>query len=115
MSGLSRALVALAVAGFVLGLAARANAVVLIALIQGPKYYQQATTPSPTGRDATIRTRFFAWGYAMDLLVQKPFLGHGQGGYALLADGLAATSHDAETDPQALDGRIVADRAADHR
>ena len=37
-----------------------------------------------------MRVRFYAWNYALDLLQQRPMLGHGQGGYVLLSDQFGA-------------------------
>ncbi|MCK4658914.1 MAG: O-antigen ligase family protein [Phycisphaerae bacterium] len=57
---------------------------------------------SPTGRDATLRMRFHAWGYALDLISgRKVLVGQGQGGYTCKADALAG-GQDVLNDPEAL-------------
>ena len=68
-------------------------------------FYSQSTNALPTGRDATIRMRFYAWDYALDLIARKPLLGHGQGGFVALGDSLAAA--DVEFDPLALNARVT--------
>ncbi len=64
-----------------------------------------AGTPSPTGRDATLRTRRYAWSYAWKMFAEKPFQGHGQGGYVLAGDAHAIK--DVLRDPQALGVRLA--------
>ncbi len=74
--------------------------------ILGIRYMQTAmTTPSDTGRDATLRTRLYAWSYAQDLISERIILGHGQGGYTLLADPLARD--DVLADPLPLQTRLA--------
>ena len=68
-------------------------------------FYSQSAGALPTGRDATIRMRFHAWDYALDLIARKPLLGHGQGGFVALGDSLAAA--DVESDPLALNARVT--------
>ncbi len=63
-------------------------------------------TFSATGRSSTIRVRLLAWSYALDLGVEAPLVGGGQGYYALHADALAA-GEDVLADPQALNARIA--------
>jgi O-antigen ligase len=70
----------------------------------GTWYYSQLDAPSATGRSASMRVRTYAWPYGLDLLRQRPLTGHGQGGYALMADALAA--EDVESDPEALSDRV---------
>jgi len=96
---------------FFFGLGKRVKlAVLALALICSvlavPRMISQATDYSPTGRDASLRVRFFAWDYAFELIGQHKLLGHGQGGYTRKADALA-TGEDVADDPEALNGRIA--------
>ncbi len=67
-------------------------------------YINQLDTTSLTGRSASMRFRLYSWDYAMELFGEKPLQGHGLGGYALRADGLA--SQDVLADPEALGNRV---------
>jgi O-antigen ligase len=67
-------------------------------------FFNQRDASSVTGRDASMRFRLYSWNYAMDLFSERPLRGHGLGGYALLADGLAA--QDVLIDPAALGSRV---------
>ncbi|GJM25289.1 MAG: hypothetical protein DHS20C16_17040 [Phycisphaerae bacterium] len=67
-------------------------------------FFNQHDTTSVTGRSASMRFRLYSWDYAMDLFGERPLGGHGLGGYALLADGLAA--QDVLADPAALGSRV---------
>jgi len=86
-------------------------AATLAALLGGLLWWQfaQRYEYSATGRSATLRTRFFAWAYAVDLAVESPLTGLGMGGYLLRADALAARAEapDVLSDPQALDARLA--------
>ncbi len=80
--------------------------VATIMIAFGVRFIQSAMfTPSDTGRDATLRTRVYAWSYAQELIQEKMFLGHGQGGYTLLADRFAR--EDVLADAMALEARIA--------
>ncbi|MFH0981730.1 MAG: O-antigen ligase family protein [Planctomycetota bacterium] len=61
---------------------------------------------SPTGRDASLRVRYYAWNYALQLIGERRLLGHGQGGYTRKADALAA-GKDVLVDPEALTARLA--------
>ncbi len=63
------------------------------------------TSPSTTGRDASLRLRQYAWWYAIDLIEEAPIHGHGQGGYTQFGDAGAAA--DVLNDPEALATRIA--------
>ncbi len=65
----------------------------------------QTTTPSATGRDASLRVRAYAWSYAISLIDQSKWIGHGQGGFTQYGDALAID--DVLDDPQALSDRIA--------
>lgn len=81
-------------------------ALALILLVAGGYFFSaRRIEPSPTGRDATIRFRTYAWDYAWRMFREKPFTGHGQGGYVLAADAYAA-GEDALRDPQVFTARI---------
>ncbi len=60
--------------------------------------------PSAQGRSASMRVRMYAWQYALDLSVDRVFLGQGQGGFARKGDALAV--RDVLNDPQALEARV---------
>lgn len=66
---------------------------------------QQSTASSPTGRSATIRLRMYAWSYAWQMFQEKPFTGHGQGGFVLQGD--AHASNDVHDDPEVFESRIA--------
>lgn len=66
---------------------------------------QQSTASSPTGRSATIRLRTYAWSYAWQMFREKPFTGHGQGGFVILGD--AHSSNDVLDDPEVFHSRIA--------
>ncbi|MCA9251581.1 MAG: O-antigen ligase family protein [Phycisphaerae bacterium] len=72
--------------------------------VVGIYFLNQHNAPSVTGRSQSMRVRLYTWNYAMDLFGEKPLTGHGLGGYALLADGLA--KQDVLADPEALGSRI---------
>lgn len=72
--------------------------------VVGIYFINQQNAPSVTGRSQSMRVRIYTWNYAMDLLGERPMTGHGLGGYALLADGLA--KQDVLNDPEALGSRI---------
>lgn len=82
--------------------------VVLVVLLAGVLWWQfaQREAFSATGRDATLRLRLLAWGYGIDLAVESPLAGRGQGTYVLAADALAG-GEDVLADPLALDARIA--------
>jgi hypothetical protein len=100
--------------GAILGLAAAAAVVAILALqskiwrisstivtcVAGVATYSLWFQPMLVHRPETVRTRIYAWQYAEQLFSQAPIVGHGQGGYARLADALAA--QDAPTDPRAV-------------
>ena len=64
------------------------------------------TDYSPTGRDASLRLRSYAWSYAVELVGEHGLRGHGQGGYVRKADVLAS-GEDVLNDPEALTARIA--------
>ena len=59
---------------------------------------------SATGRSASMRVRFHAWEYALDLATERIWLGHGQSGFARKGDALAI--RDVLNDPEALEAPI---------
>lgn len=65
----------------------------------------QLSAASDTGRDASLRSRAYAWAYAEDLINRAPFIGHGQGGFTRLGD--ASATQDVHADPLALNARIA--------
>jgi O-antigen ligase/tetratricopeptide (TPR) repeat protein len=67
-------------------------------------YAQEKSTDSPTGRSETIRFREYAWSYAWRMFLEKPFTGHGQGGFALGGDAFAM--EDVLNDPKVFEARI---------
>ncbi len=80
------------------------SAAVVGLVVAGAFFFSQRYAPSVTGRSASMRVRFYAWDYAINLFSQRPTTGYGQGGYTLLADTFARD--DVEADPQALEARI---------
>lgn len=86
----------------------------LLVLAGWRMYTGMASAPSPTGRDATLRLRGYAWSYAMRMFEEHPLRGHGQGGFALVGDSYAAEKRegdplgqsDVEMDPLALGARL---------
>lgn len=60
---------------------------------------------SPTNRNATLRLRLYAWGYAWRMFLAKPLTGFGLGGFVLYGDAYAAD--DVLADPMALENRIA--------
>ncbi len=73
--------------------------------LYGASYVSTASqTASPTGRDATLRFRGYTWDYAWRMFNEKPFTGHGQGGFVLTADSYVGT--DVLNDPAVFGGRI---------
>jgi O-antigen ligase/tetratricopeptide (TPR) repeat protein len=78
---------------------------VLLAAASGLYVSQQARVDSSTGRDASLRLRFYAWSYASDLAMSSWLVGHGQGGFTRLADPLAVD--DVLDDPQSLGSRVA--------
>jgi O-antigen ligase len=78
----------------------------LAVLIAGSLYGLSAMDQaSPTGRDATLRVRMYAWTYAWRMFDDKPFTGHGQGGFVLAGDSYAL--HDVLNDPKPLESRLA--------
>lgn len=74
-------------------------------VLAGAFYMQRAaSTASPTGRDATLRFRAYAWTYAWDLFRDRPLTGLGQGGFVLHGDALAV--NDVLDDPAVFETRI---------
>jgi O-antigen ligase/tetratricopeptide (TPR) repeat protein len=61
--------------------------------------------PSPTGRDATLRLRYYAWSYASEMIEESMLMGHGQGGFTLSGDRYAV--EDVLDDPLPLGARIA--------
>ena len=62
-------------------------------------------TPSPTGRDATLRLRLYTWSYALQMTGEKPVTGFGQGGFAMSGDSRVV--NDVLTDPEVFPARIA--------
>lgn len=80
--------------------------VVVVITVFGIRYIQTTMfTPSDTGRDASLRTRIYSWSYAQDLIQESIIIGHGQGGYTMLADQLVR--NDVLADAIPLDARIA--------
>ncbi len=67
--------------------------------------YASVLQPLIDARGDTVRSRFYTWEYALQLTTAAPILGHGQGGYAYLADGRAVQQ--VQDDPWALKDRIA--------
>ena len=63
------------------------------------------TAESPTGRDDTLRLRAYSWSYALDLIQDSRWIGHGQGGFVQLGDSRAV--EDVLDDPMPLMARIA--------
>jgi len=82
-----------------------AGLAMVIALAGWLYVVRAASTPSPTGRDATLRFRVYAWGYAWRMFMERPFTGYGQGGFALNGDSYAV--NDVLRDPQVFEARIA--------
>jgi O-antigen ligase/tetratricopeptide (TPR) repeat protein len=83
-----------------------AVAVAVAVTIAGFYFLSQRDQFSPTGRSATIRSRLFAWSYALDLAVEAPLFGHGVGGFVLAGD-TKVTPEDVLADPEALQARLA--------
>lgn len=64
-----------------------------------------AQTYSPTGRSATLRLRTYAWSYAWQMFDERPFTGHGQGGFVLTGDSHVVK--DVINDPLVFGSRIA--------
>ncbi len=64
-----------------------------------------AQTYSPTGRSATLRLRTYAWTYAWQMFNDRPFTGHGQGGFVLTGDSHVVK--DVINDPLVFASRIA--------
>ncbi len=64
-----------------------------------------AQTYSPTGRSATLRLRTYAWTYAWQMFDERPFTGHGQGGFVLTGDSHVV--EDVINDPLVFGSRIA--------
>ena len=65
----------------------------------------EARSPSPTGRDASVRLRLYAWSYAWEMFKAEPQTGHGQGGFVLAGDSHVA--EDVERDPLPFPARLA--------
>jgi|CXWL01.1.fsa_nt_gi O-antigen ligase len=72
--------------------------------VAGWFYYADAAKTSLAGRGDSLRLRGYAWSYALRMFADRPFTGHGQGGYALLGDSFVA--NDILNDPLVFDGPI---------
>ena len=79
-----------------------AMAVVIVGLFYFLSLKNAAET---TARSSTIRFRLYAWRYAGEMIAQRPFRGHGQGGFVLAGDSHAI--NDVLHDPQVLAARIA--------
>ena len=78
----------------------------LAATVVGWVYLSAAAgASSPTGRDATLRFRMYAWKYAWSMFQEKPFVGHGQGGFVLHGD--FHVIQDVLQDPLVFEARIA--------
>lgn len=78
----------------------------LAATVAGWIYLSAAAgASSPTGRDATLRFRMYAWKYAWSMFQEKPFVGHGQGGFVLHGD--FHVIQDVLQDPLVFEARIA--------
>ncbi len=96
----------LAMAMFALRGRARWLPVVLAVLLAvGGSWYFLRSSEAGGGRGVTIRLRLAAWQYALDMVSDKPLLGHGRGGFTLLGDAYAV--NDVLADPEALKTRIA--------
>ncbi len=80
-------------------------ALVLISVIAGSWYFVTfMDAPSAAGRSATLRLRAYAWSYAWRMFVERPLVGHGQGGFAMSGDSFAV--EDVLRDPTVFESRI---------
>ncbi len=80
-------------------------AMAVLCLIPAWTYFAAAKdVPSPTGRSETLRLRNYAWSYAQQMFSEKPFTGHGQGGFVLAGDAHAVK--DVLQDPLVFESRI---------
>ncbi|MGB0716420.1 MAG: O-antigen ligase family protein, partial [Phycisphaerae bacterium] len=66
---------------------------------------QMANAPSETGRDSTLRSRFYTFSYAWQMFTERPLVGHGQGGFVLNGDGYAI--NDVLEDPEPFRSRLA--------
>lgn len=78
--------------------------VAIIAAVAGAFYFLSSAENSLTGRGSSLRLRGYSWNYAIRLFLERPFTGHGQGGYAFLGDAFVA--RDILSDPLVFDGRV---------
>ena len=78
---------------------------VLGLVVVGTFLYQMKDVTSPTGRDATLRFRLYAWDYAFSMFSDRPYRGWGQGGFVLHGDAHAA--NDVIADPLPFTARIA--------
>ncbi|MCH9035460.1 MAG: O-antigen ligase family protein, partial [Planctomycetes bacterium] len=79
-----------------------AMAVVIVGLFY---FLSLKNAAEATARSSTIRFRLYAWRYAGEMIAQRPFRGHGQGGFVLAGDSHAI--NDVLHDPQVLAARIA--------
>ena len=86
------------------GLAAKISVVIACLVLVAVGYFSWLE-PLLDHRPETIRTRLYGWTYAQELIAASPFIGHGQGGFALLGDALAV--NDVANDPRALHARLA--------
>ena len=77
----------------------------LVAMLVWQHVGSQARSPSPTGRDASVRLRFYAWSYAWEMFKAEPQTGYGQGGFVLAGDTHVA--QDIERDPLPFPARLA--------
>lgn len=77
----------------------------LLVLLAGGWWANAQMSTLEGGRGANIRLRLYSWQYAMDLFLEEPIIGQGQGGYLLLAQQMSRA--DAERDPAAFPGPLL--------
>ncbi len=80
--------------------------VAVATVVAGWVYFISAQNQaSPTSRDVTLRVRTYAWNYALQMFNERPFTGHGQGGFVLKGDTYAVD--DVLNDPKPFEARIA--------
>ncbi|MHC4441276.1 MAG: O-antigen ligase family protein [Planctomycetota bacterium] len=79
--------------------------ILLVAIVAGVFWFQSQLSVLEGGRGATIRLRMHTMQYAVNLFLDSPVVGHGQGSYVLLAHPLSLA--DAMNDPIAFPAPVV--------
>ena len=81
--------------------------VLVLALASFSWFYYSSVkdAEAPGGRSTSLRFRTYAWGYAWQMFTEKPWTGHGQGGFVLGGDTHAVD--DVLDDPLVFRARIA--------